>query len=537
MTPWNHQTQGVKDVLAAQQRGERSIVLTSPTGGGKTFMMGMLIEEWIRQDLKVVLYTNRRLLVEQLSDVLSKYGLIHGVRAAGYPADRDLMIQVSSFQTEHSRVMKKKVWSDLHQADRVLIDEAHMQKGDTVREILDHHHNSGAFRVGVTATPLDLEGDYDLLIQAGTNSELRACGALVRADVYGPDEPDLEEIRVQLGLDLSEREAVELMMRDGLFGRVMKEFHERNPDRRPTLLFAPGVEQSLWFAQQFELQGISAAHVDAKNVWMDGELQPRKRGKTDQAKEILHRSKKGEICVIANRFVLREGVDAPWISHGILATVFGSLLSYLQAVGRLLRRSDGKTVATISDHGGNWWRHGSPNSDRVWDLRYTDKTLCGIRQKRLREGKDPEPARCPQCNLILVGTRCSCGFERKKGQRLPRPVVQSDGSMRMIEGPLFRQRQVRLMDNTERLWEKTYFRARNSGMTFHQAMGLFVHENHYEPPQSVLLMPKHEMHWFVPVKEVPLDDLTSGPIKRAKVSSVPEGIPEGPGTVEGTLFD
>ena len=33
----------------------------------------------------------------------------------------------------------------------------------------------------------------------------------------------------------------------------------------------------------------------------------------------------------------REGIDMKWATFGILACIFGSLQSYLQAVGRLLR--------------------------------------------------------------------------------------------------------------------------------------------------------------------------------------------------------
>ena len=58
--------------------------------------------------------------------------------------------------------------------------------------------------------------------------------------------------------------------------------------------------------------------------------------------------------VLCNRFVC-AGIDAPWLAHGIFATIFTSLQSYLQSGGRLLRSFPGIDAVTIR-HGGNWWR-------------------------------------------------------------------------------------------------------------------------------------------------------------------------------------
>src|SRR5690606_27352508 len=75
----------------------------------------------------------------------------------------------------------------------------------------------------------------------------------------------------------------------------------------------------------------------------------------------------GRIHGISCRFKLREGVDIPEVYYCILATPIGSLASYVQTVGRALRRSDiTPSQICIADHGGNYLRHGSPNVDRPW---------------------------------------------------------------------------------------------------------------------------------------------------------------------------
>jgi DNA repair protein RadD len=126
MDLWPHQRGGIDDTLSAIARGERRILLTSPTGGGKTRIMAELIRHYLEAAHRVVLYTNRKMLVDQTSEKLLDDGLYHGIRAAGYEDRRDQLLQVSSIQTENSRVLKRQCWP-LHAAQLVLVDEAHMQ--------------------------------------------------------------------------------------------------------------------------------------------------------------------------------------------------------------------------------------------------------------------------------------------------------------------------------------------------------------------------------------------------------------------------
>jgi DNA repair protein RadD len=509
MTPWPHQTRGHGLILDAIAGGHMRNCYALPTAGGKDRIMAMLIESWTEARLKTALYTNRKLLIEQTSRVMNEHGIDHGIRAAGFDADDAFHpVQICSLQTENRRVFKDGRWR-LHDADRVLIDEAHLQTGDVMQKVMAHHLADGAAIVGMTATPLGLDGLYDKLIVGSNMSELRKCGALVPCVHFGPDEPDLREIKVPLGEDLTERQAVKVMMRDGIIGRVLKWFERLNPKHKPTILFAPGVRESIWFAEQFESVGVRAAHIDGENVWLAGKLV---RSSREARAEVLAKSKSGEIVVVCNRFVLREGIDAPWLEHGIFATVFGSLQTFIQSGGRLLRASPstGKTQAVIQDQGGNWWRHGSLNADREWSLEYTSATVAGMREDRLRGKRDKEPVRCRQCGLILNSWRCRlCGFEVQNNKK-SRPVVQSDGTLKEMTGDIFRPRRICQKPNAEQIWERMYWRARNSGMTFRQAIALFAQENNWGwPSRSWRLMPVEEIDFFRCVADVPVERLRS----------------------------
>jgi superfamily II DNA or RNA helicase len=504
MERWPHQVRCVEETLEAIAGGERRICVTSPTGGGKTRMMLDLAQHYLDDGKKVVLYSNRKMLVDQTSGVLLGAGMYHGVRAAGYEDERDHPFQVSSIQTENSRVLKRQHWQ-LHAADLVLVDEAHQQTATVARKLLDAHIKNGAAIVGFTATPLDLGGLYDCLVVAGTTTELRNCGALVLCHHFGPDEPDLRKFKkLQGGKDLSERDNRAAMMRPDIFGRVWTWFEKLNPEHKPTILFGPDVEGSIWFAQQFFAKGVSAAHIDGESVWVNGNWY---RSSREAREDVLAGSKEGRIVVVCNRFVLREGIDAPWIAHGIFATVFGSLQSVLQAGGRLLRAYPGIEFVTLQDHGGNWWRHGSLNTDREWHLDDTSTGVAHLREDRLRHKKEREPIRCPQCARILNSIRCECGWEAKVGRK-SRPVISTDGKLIEMYGDIYQPRRVDQRPEAVRDWERTYYRSRNAGLTFGQAEALYAKEHDWRWPSRTLpLMPIADRDWHRKVRDVPRERL------------------------------
>jgi hypothetical protein len=216
------------------------------------------------------------------------------------------------------------------------------------------------------------------------------------------------------------------------------------------------------------------------------------------------------VKVICNRFVLREGINAPWAEVGVFATVFGALTSFLQSGGRLLRSSPGKERAIIIDHGGNYWRHGSLNSDREWELAQTNYRTVGERAEAMREDREREPIVCPACNQVRNGGRkCPyCGYEAHKRSRV---VVQVDGTLREVDGPVHKPRRVKRYPNTEQLWRRMYHRAKSKkwNATFRQAEGLFVTENHYHPPRDLPLMPKDPKDMWRKVADLKPHELIS----------------------------
>jgi len=505
MERWSNQIRAFEGTIDALNRGVKRLCVTSPTGSGKSLCYRDVIRWACEHHKRVALYTLRRMLFDQTCAGLAKDGISFGMRASGYDPALLRDVQVCMIQTEIAK--RRSEARDLHPADIVLVDEWHLFGGNKFQEIIGAHIGDGSQVVGYSATPMDLPPTDELLV-AGWPSECRKFGALVAAETYAPDEPDLKHIkRYVVGEDLTEKENTTAIMRPGVFGRVINAWKMHNPDQRPTLLFGPDVKGSLWFAQQFHEAGIRAAHIDGEDCWLDGEFHASDTATRDH---IAALSRSGQVKVVCNRWVLKEGIDWPWIECGILASVIGSLTSYLQICGRLLRAcpETGKSTATILDHGGAWWRHGSVNEDREWTLGMTNHRVVGERLDRLRERKEPEPIVCPQCGKVRRSGRVCmvCGFEAHKRSRL---VVQVNGALKPVEGAIQKPRRVKREPNTEMLWRVMLKRARSEkwGATFRQAEAKFYLENYYYPPRDLPGMPKESSDFWRKVSEVPPESL------------------------------
>lgn len=456
------------------------------------------------------------MLTEQLIGVLQGAGIEFGVRAAEFGEfySPEKRTQVSSIPTELSRVYERKVW-ELHESSLVIVDEAHTQTGAGSIKVLEDHCGQESSIVGVTATPLGCNW-YSQLVVAGSNSELRRCGAHVPCRVFACEELDTSKIRPQKTGEFSVNDIVKEVWSPAIVGHVVKHIRRLNPDLRPMLLYAPAVAQSVWCAEELARNGISAAHIDGDDVVVCLVDEPgsftRQEYKSDRTARaaVLDMSAAGEIKAICNRFVLREAIDMPWIYHEILATPIGSLSSYIQTVGRVLRSHPSMDHCLIQDHGGNYWRHGSPNADRKWDdiWRKDERMIQGERSERLREKEDFEPIRCPTCGMVRAsGPVCpSCGSKTEKRSRV---IIQHNGELREIRGDVYKPRKKAAeTSETQRMWDQCFYRCQKSGRTFNQARALFYRETGAYPPDTLKRMPKNGIDWYLKVKDVSYADLS-----------------------------
>jgi superfamily II DNA or RNA helicase len=289
---------------------------------------------------------------------------------------------------------------------------------------------------------------------------------------------------------------------------------------------------------EYAKRGIRAAHIDGDDVYCDG---IRSTSSQERRDDILAQLKTGEISVVCNRFVMREGLDIPQLFHLILATPIGSILSHTQIVGRVLRNhsslptrdfGNGKEqpYCIVQDHGGSWWRHPSPNADMedIWRQYYragsakevTDERMDALRNAQ-EDNSDPLTKEvgyeCPNCHAVQDfprhGNCYSCGHDMKGKRR--RTVIQRSGELKEVTGlPVKRAKQANLPD-VAAAFERAYWAAKKKKASFRQAAAWiqtghlkgFEHLKGCQIPKNLPFMPANRADMSRMVNSVPMADL------------------------------
>jgi DNA repair protein RadD len=510
----------------------KRVVLQAPTGGGKTTVAAVQFQWALSLGLGGSFYVNRRLLIPQAYDRFTSMGLHVGIRAAGYEDlwDPSAPIQICAIDTEASRVLKRGTW-DLHPSGLVIVDEGHESKGKALKKLLEGHKAStGAMIELLSATPIELSDWADEIIISGTLKEYRDCKALVPAIVKSIEHPDIDRVKRkaltnkegEFILDANQRK----IYTQHIVGSVMDRWKKYNPDARPTLLYAPGVKESIWFCEKFRAQGVNWAHVDANYALLDGQQVRLTRSVWT---EIMEQFREGKIKGISNMLKLRTGIDVPEVYHCILACPIGSLASYLQAVGRTVRYSPSTPDSVlITDHGGNFWRHGSPNQDQPWEelWRMSNKEASEYHRKQREKGEEKEPIRCPRCEgerrfglecphkcPKCQGAKCGfckgtgmCGFKHDISKR---HVIQEDGKLIEVDGPLIKPKPAPKAPDAASLWKSEFWGHRKNApqRTFKQLKAAFYRKHGFWPPNNLPFMPKFQDDWNRHVGKVDFKDL------------------------------
>jgi DNA repair protein RadD len=499
-----YQAKCVAYLRKKEEQGKHRTCVQGPTGSGKTRTLAELLLDPVPQ----IVFTHRQVLLDQISAVLTSYGIRHGLRANGKRPDLAAPIQLALWQTEYSRVFKSKRWP-MHEAKRAHVDEIHSFGGASVGHVIDSYHKAGSSIIGYTATPDEIGVRVDDLYVVATVPELIGLGYLVPVIVYGPDMPDvdkLESVGRQANGDYSPAGLKKIWKHTAVFGSVIANYHKLNPNHKPTILYAGGVPESLWFAQELTRSGVRAGHVDGDDVWIDGKFY---KSDTGARQGLFDGVSCGDIKIVCNRYVLREGVDCPALECAILATVYGTRSGFVQSVGRILRPFPGKEYGIVIDHGGNWLRHPAIDDDEPWDMRMPARVAAQIRTERIRSGEMREPICCYQCSAIRVsGDECpQCGYRSGKSARR---VLQVNGELKLQTGPAYRKRRVVRPPDAAQIWRGIFFgnRKNHPERTPQQAWCFNAQRNYWNfLPRDLPLMPKTARGWFVPFGQLSFDDL------------------------------
>jgi len=396
-----YQSDAVVEVRHGFGQAHRLIVLCSPTGSGKTQCGMYITNATVEKGKRCIILCERRILVEQFSKSLDKYGIDHGVMMAGHWRNRPYaQVQVCSVQT----LEKIGEWPDV---DLIIVDEIHACMRKSVMEMMEKHQN--VKWLGLTATPFNPSmGKYfTKIVNVTTMANLVKDDFLVPFNVFVSKEVDTEGLKVTAG----EWQKDELESRAlSIIGDVTSDYvrikHEVFGERKiKAICFSAGVLHGAELVKKFAEVGVNAIQLSYKD--------------TDEFKqEVIADFSKPDtvIDMLISSDLLTRGFDVPDIEHVVCARPLRkSFSTWVQMIGRGARIYDGKKECVLQCNSGNWLRFSDD-----WNELYhngVDKLQDADTKKRVEKSKkEKQDSICPKCHRLWTGgTICPhCGFEKKR---------------------------------------------------------------------------------------------------------------------------
>jgi DNA repair protein RadD len=347
-------------------------------------------------------------LVRQLSEELTSAGIKHGIIASGMPYIK-YRVQVCSIQTLVNRLEK------IPPAEIIIFDESHHAKAPIFLKIITAWKDSKI--LGVTATPRRPDGNplkdiFQKLIPGPPMRKMIDDEILADYDYYAPDDVNMEGAHVRAG-EFVNSEVMERVDKKMIIGSAV-DHYKKYADHQPAIASCANILHAEHVARQFSEAGYKAIAIHSK---MDD-------------KDILsgiHGLKNGTVEILCQCELLGEGIDIPGVVALIGLRPTASEVIFLQHIGRVLRRNNGKKRAIILDHVGNWSRHGLPDDPRDWSLEGKEKKKDKSSLKR-----------CPDClRPVAISARiCSfCGHQwTETEEAVTRMPEERDGELVKING-------------------------------------------------------------------------------------------------------
>ena len=332
-----YQEELVEKVSTSWRHGKRAPCIVLPCGGGKSVIVAEIAKRTTFREKNVLFIVHRKELCEQIERTFKWWGV-------------DMRYcTVMMVQTACRRLEK------LPEPVLIITDENHHSKASSYTKIYEHFKN--AFRVGVTATPVRLDGSglidvNDELIVGVSAKWLIQNNCLAPYDYYAPNVADMTKIRISRG-EFDAKAAENIMLERKVFGDVIG-YYNRYAKGVQAVCYCTTVKHSQRMAEEFSKAGIEAAHIDGSTPKAERE-------------KIIEDFRRGAIDILCNVDLISEGFDVPDCGCVIMLRPTHSLTLYIQQAMRCMRYRPGKK-AVILDHVGNYARHGMPDDDREWTL-------------------------------------------------------------------------------------------------------------------------------------------------------------------------
>jgi superfamily II DNA or RNA helicase len=331
--PREYQYQAVYEALKKNRK-----LLLSPTGSGKSLMIYSLVRYYIATNKKILIIVPTTSLVEQMIKDFRDYGwnaddYVHTIYS-GKDKNTDKPVIISTWQSIYK--FPKRYFDDI---DCVIGDEAHLFKSKSLTGIMTKLHNA-KYRFGFTGT-LDgckthkwvLEGLFgpcekvtrtDDLIKKGYLSNLRIKILLCKHEYqYFEDYHSEMEYIVQ---NKKRNNLIKNLVKD-IDGNTLILFNYVEKHGEPLYEMINndiGKERKVFFVH-------GAVDVDNRE---------QVRAITEQEQNAV---------IIASYGTFSTGINIKRLHNIIFASPSKSRVRNLQSIGRVLRKGEGKEIATLYD--------------------------------------------------------------------------------------------------------------------------------------------------------------------------------------------
>lgn len=398
-----YQNDLVEDVRSAWHEGYRAPCIVLGCGGGKSCIVAEIARRTTFNGKRVLFLVHRKELVDQITATFAFWGVLMDLCLVG-------MVQTIT------RRLKK-----IPKPALIITDENHHSLAASYKRIYEHF--SDVPRVGVTATPVRLNGDglgdvNDKLIIGKSTKWLIANGFLAPYDYYAPSVADLTGLHTRRG-EYVQSDIDKAMIQNKVFGDVIA-YYRKLANGKKAICYCASIKHSKATAAAFCDAGIRAKHID-------GDTPKNERDR------IISDFRKGEITILCNVDLISEGFDVPDCECSILLRPTHSLTLYIQQSMRCMRyRKDKRAI--IIDHVGNYARHGMPDDDREWTLAKKEKRSLVKEEKE----KSTQVCMCPECFFAFARENAENGCCPHCGAPLPKRTRKltsdEDAELIRIEG-------------------------------------------------------------------------------------------------------
>lgn len=392
----------LKHSIRQAMRSSKSVLAVAQTGAGKTLTSASMMVDAAKKGNTSWFMVPRRELLRQTMNSLRQYGVEFGVIASGFRPNPFASIQLVTSGTVASRLDKLRPPNILFQ------DEAHFC-GAQIDRVVDWARDNGTWRIGLTATPIRLDGrglsrHYDSMVEGLPLSELIKLNRLSDFRYFAPYTPDLSGIKSSNG-ELSHKQLDEKMAQDRVRVGSAIEHYKRLAMGKKNICFNTSIRDAETTAEQFRESGIPTAAVYGKL----GDDEIKRRVRALATGELLCLTSV-ELLTFGFDLSSAAGMDVTVESLSMMRPTASRALAG-QMWGRALRKKP--FPAIIMDHAGISAEFGMPDAQQEW-------TLEG-KEKQNRDGQEKLIAvkQCPRCYFVMRPCpKCiSCGYEFEVNSR------------------------------------------------------------------------------------------------------------------------